>query len=456
MYWRAVITLTLAYCFCNVQASEHRTVEGRACREGLNVILITLDTLRADHLGLYGYYRDTSPNLDRFAATSTVFEAAYANASVTVPSHMSIFTGMYPISHKVERTFDEKGVSLNPGIKTLAEIMDNTGYKTVRFANAKSMDLGLALGFGRGFDEIFPFGLSADLSLADFQIRNEADLAGIVQWFEKNQEGKFFAFIHNASIHDPYLVPGPYDQKFDPDYDGPIIGTPEALYSEVKTRIPERLNDYYVWRDLYWSLVNKSDQREVEHLKALYDGAILWTDNILGRLLNRLNELGIFENTIIVITSDHGEGFGEHGNFLHYRELYDEIIHVPLIIKIPHMQSSRSSALVQSIDIMPTILACLGVRTPDYVEGRSLLPVMMGELASVNPFVSAQFLFNYALRTKEWKFIRTSTLREELYNVLEDPGESINLLDKHTDTAIRYARMLDRLLLRALAVEVKK
>jgi arylsulfatase A-like enzyme len=157
------------------------------------------------------------------------------------------------------------------------------------------------------------------------------------------------------------------------------------------------------------------------------------------------------ENTIIIITSDHGEAFGERGNFLHYQELYDEILHVPLLVRIPGMAGARKGSLVQSIDIMPTILECLGMNVPDSVDGRSFLGIVTGEQSSVNEFVFAQFRSNYAVRSTKWKFIRRASLSEELYDLGRDPGETQNVVDEQAEFRETYARVLDTFVLRSLS-----
>ena len=410
-----------------------------------NIILITLDTVRADHLSLYGYARDTTPNLRALAGQATVYTHAISAGDMTLSSHASIFTGLYPSWHKAH--FDsgyEWGRPLDSRYPTLAEILSNKGYDTdAVIANY----LYLAPGFGldRGFtyhDSAGPvvfLGTSKAFLLRErirtFLTRfykpwqfdvvfrraeeiNAAALAAID--LEKSQGRKFFAFLNYMDAHWPYLPPDRFATLY-PGYD-----------PRIKTNHYEGIEREVI------SLRRPISERERQHLLSQYDGSIAYMDWSLGRLVNALKQRGLYDNTLLIVTSDHGEAFGERAIVGHALSVYQDMVHVPLLIKYP---GQNGSALVEDsvslADLMPTVLALLEYPAPKTMQGRSLMRTASDAAnrpiseTFVHPLIStwsARFLRNQqAIFSGSLKFIRSSKGDRELYDLSRDPNEEHNL-----------------------------
>lgn len=326
-----------------------------------NVVLISLDTLRADHLGCYGYARNTSPNIDRLADRSMVFLNAYTAAPATAESHMSMFTSLYPSVHKVRTTVRDKEVHvLDESIITLPRILKNHGYTTVGFHGGGHVDE--RYGFGRGFDT--------------YLTRRQEQAEG---WLQRHaSDNKFFLFYHTYHVHDPYMPGPPYDTMFDPDYKGKMISDRHALSSGngKQGTVGQR----------YWKLVDKTDPADIAHLSALYDGLIAELDNELGKLLAAIDQYA--PETIIIVLSDHGEAFGEHGDFLHGRH-HREILQVPLIIRLPGAEHGvRVETAFSLVDLAPTILDMLSIPLMEQFQGKALMDLVRGPAPK---FVFAEF-----------------------------------------------------------------
>lgn len=345
-----------------------------------NVILISLDTLRADHLGTYGYERNTSPNLDRLAGNGLVFEQAMSASHWTLPSHAALLTGKDPVALGVLDSAD----TLSSRFETLAEEFDAEGWHTAAFVGSSpSSYIGARRGFDQGFDvyEHLPVphrGLDAHLLLGlsklwykqvDHAIgaaTHQVDL--VARWLESRPDAPFFLFLHLFDVHSdanclPYEAPGEYEGRFISDPRLDFTGChPSGLCAS------ELLMAYATG-----DLDGRPSPSEIQRMIDLYDGGIAYTDAEVGRLLELLDRHGLREDTVIAITSDHGEAFWEHGVPLH-RDLHRENLHVPLILEGPGVPASRSGTVVQNLDVGPTLLelAGLGPRT------RSLLRVLHG------------------------------------------------------------------------------
>jgi arylsulfatase A-like enzyme len=323
-------------------------------------ILISLDTLRADHLGAYGSARPTSPFLDSLAARGTLFENAVVHLPGTLPSHMSIFTGLYPPEHGV---YPEK--ALAPQIRTLPEVLQAEGFLTG--GHTEGGYVAGRYGFARGFDEWSdespmvegPGGLvkSRDAVKRTFRL-------GLDFLKRAREREEFFLFLHTYSIHDPYDPPEKYRAMYwpapPPDRAFPPNGPDLAAFNRGERELVPRA---------------------VEHYEALYDAQIRYTDDVLRDFFAGMAEIGLADSVTVVLTSDHGEEFLEHGKLVH-EQVYHECLHVPLVILRPGQREGRRvSALVQSIDIAPTLFDLAAIR-PDRrppVSGRSLVPLLAGE-----------------------------------------------------------------------------
>ena len=381
-----------------------------------NVVLISLDSLRADHVGCYGYERETTPAVDRLAAEGARFAEAIATSSWTLPTHLTMFTSRYQISHGVVHD----RVALSPAVPTLGEIMKANGYATAGFVSAPYV--AAHYGYARGMD------VYVDLS-ADYGHRREArseivspklnDLA--LPWLEQHKDERFFLFVHNFDIHYDYIPPPPYDTMFDPDYAGTMDGTDFIERADVNRRM---------------------DRRDLDHILALYDGEIRFADDHVGRLLAKIDELGLSDDTLVIVLSDHGDEFFEHGNKGHHRTVYEEVLRIPFVLRWPGKVPAGLVVAepVSLVDLMPTILDLLDIEGPPGMEGRSLVSTLAGESLE-RPAIYAEFFdkrgFNLqvARRTPASKIIQhfnriTHPRRGaiEMYDLAADP------LEKH-DTA---------------------
>ncbi len=341
-----------------------REAENQSVRP--NVILISLDTLRADHLGTYGYQRDTSPNIDALANEGLLFERAYAPSHWTLPSHASMLTGLDPVTLGV---LDSNDYLAGP-YKTLAEHLKGQGYQTCAQVGASPWSyIGSRRGFEQGFDQYlhvpYPQGhfqsiLTRGLNRAWWKYvahNNGAATSQIdtaLRWIRRSKDAPFFLFLHLFDIHSdshdlPYEAPGHFQEQFLPNglegftgLDSKGVGGSERLKAHVRGE-----------RDF------SEIEGQLETIIALYDGGIAYTDHEVGRFLKGLETLGLDDNTIIVITSDHGESFFEHGAPLH-GDLREPNLHVPLIIRAPGLMPARIRDLVQVQDVTPSLLELVG------------------------------------------------------------------------------------------------
>ena len=445
-----------------------------------NIILITMDTVRTDHLSCYGYQRLTTPNLDRFSQEGVVFKNAYATNSWTLPSHASIFTGLYPSKHGADHTSDslhgEAGqkqeyldwyellsrnfTKLSKEHQTLAEILSAGGYRTAGIIGGIfcSSIFGLSRGFDYYDDEIPYFNIRFFLlyqlidhcfSLNDFFTqygylgkRIAADLNNSAfTWLEKNHDQPFFLFINYMDAHTPYIPPPPYDGYFSKIPKNIILRNnppPDASFVTAQT-------------NLINSVISGDHQltpEEKELTVSLYDGGILYLDHYLGLLFEKLKDLKAYDNTIIIITSDHGEAFGEHNQMEHGLTLYEEVLRVPLIIKYPsaypvHGEVEKRTSLV---DLMPTILSFLRYPIPSGIDGENmeksshlLIAELFLGMSKKNHKGTSDLR---ALYEGKEKYIWASHGSGELYNLEKDPQEEKNLIMKFPQKAEAMSMIL--------------
>lgn len=406
--------------------------DGDSKREAANLILISLDTLRADHLGFMGYDRDTSPNLDAFVKEGVIFEQAISQAMWTTPSHASVFTGLAPSVHGAG--VHSKGYSLKTDETTLADLARANGYLTAAFTEGVAVrgTLGFSQGFDRyadGTTRLTTYGLAART------FRSAAD------WLASYGHLPFFLFVHTYQVHYPYDPPKEFREKFG-DHD---LALADQLH--VEGRIDEA-------RPLYVDL---------------YDGEIAYTDQLIGRFLDRVRELGLLENTAVVIFSDHGEYFAEHGEFGHLEGLFDELIHVPLYIRPPgdDRPTRRVPDLVSLTDFFATAVDMMNWDAKIPRDSKSLVPLFRENAAP--PDYEREFVMSeskkaltgvrqetgklvewtersvrsdkekYILSNREWmqaapvdtvvtlKRVPPEAYKEHLYDLEQDPGEQSSL-----------------------------
>jgi arylsulfatase A-like enzyme len=391
-----------------------------------SIILISADALRPDHLGCYGYGRNTSPNIDQLARDSVLFENAVSQASWTLPSVSSLFTSLYPSFCGVH-TWNTR---LPSSEITLPRILRRNGYTTAACINNPLL--------------IPAYGLSQGFDLYDYLDSNmEEQLETVSRWLEVMKNQSFFLYVHLLSPHTPYEAPDPFCRAFgQPEH--PKLGTTTSAINELE-RSGRKLT--------------KSD---LDYLIAQYDGSILYLDDFIKRLLDRLKHLDLYDTSLVILFSDHGEQFQEHGHLTHCHSLYQEEIRIPLIMKPPSgsgLKALRIPGLVRSIDLLPTILDFLKIKPLDFAQGKSLWPLLWGKsyasgatFAELNVFgilaiTKGRFKYVYtdpdiyAQTQKNPDFPRLSIkFFEELYDLEGDPGEKSNLVDLRPDLIRLFRR----------------
>ena len=399
-------------------------------RPGANVLLVSLDTLRADHLELYGYERETAPTLARLAAESVVFERALSQAPKTAPSHMTMMTGRYPSAHGVRNLTGEPQQALSESIPLMAGILAQAGYRTAAFTGGGH--IGETLGFDRGF--------------ARFVARGWAIRRGR-RWLENRsvEFPPFFLFLHTYSIHDPYVPPEDFQIFNPPGYEGDIISNRGELARAAG-------DSWKAQHRLYWDRVDGNSAADLARLEALYDAAILTTDARLRRLLETLESKGLLDTTLLIVVSDHGEEFQDHGGFLH-TTLYEENLRVPLLMRFPGragpaLAGRRIQSTVSLVDLLPTVLDVLGLEGPTDMQGRSLLPFLEEEPEEEDSVVLSEWPGGGARAVQQgrWKLIVGADGEQELYDLIDDPTEQRNLIDRETHHAHRLRRLLSRMM----------
>jgi len=378
-------------------------VEMTGLKKSKNVIIFLEDTLRASKLNLYNPdSRVQTPALDAFAQEAMVFEHANTPENWTKPSVASLFTGQYPRSHEA-RTLP---AVLSEKAQLLSEQFKAAGFRTGGFvANSYVSE---KFGFVQGWDVFRNFVRESGYGPA-IDAENVLHHAG--DWVEKNKEEPFFLYIQTIDPHVPYDPPVEYIKMYDPQpYHGQIKPrkTPELLHQAKQ--IPPKI---------------VFTERDVAHLHALHDGEITQHDKHMGSFITRLKELELWDNTVFMFTSDHGEEFGEHGLWGHGHSVYDELIHVPLIIRTPDGKRGRYSGRVSTMDIAPTALELVGAAPLPMSEARSLKPVLQG-LSMPYPEVSfSDFLDERRMiASKNWKFLVRGNLTTAMFDLAHDPGET--------------------------------
>lgn len=370
-----------------------------------NVILISIDTLRSDRLSLYGYHRPTSPHLEELAGRGIVFDRFYQNGGGTLESHLTMMTSLRPGSHQVTSHNKRR---LEPERITLAETLKSAGYVTAGFVDDGWMagTFGFSQGFdvyddrGGGFREILP------------RVRG---------WIDARGGRPFFLFVHTYDVHSafhelPYDCPGDYQNRY----------TAGARPAFTGCRDGRCASTLLVWlnRQIAAGALEAAEffsPGEVDYISALYDGCINYADDKVAEVLDLLRRRDLFDNSLIIVTSDHGEEFLDHGMVIHAQSAYEEFARVPLVIKMPGQERSgvRIDDLAAMIDVMPTILDRLGIQVPAQAQGSSLLPL----IRTGRP-VHDDVHLEDGIVTARWKYIGDRGL---LFDLKNDPRERLNL-----------------------------
>jgi arylsulfatase A-like enzyme len=438
-----------------------------------NAVLISVDTLRADRLNCYGYQRrSVTPHIDALARDGVLFENHIASSPWTTPSHMSLLTSLVPSAHGLTTSFATLMSRLAQGTSvdrlpearvTLAEAVAASGWTTAAFTGGLTLDP--RFGFDQGFARY-------ETSSRKLRRRNVQPL---YDWIDENQERPFFLFWHTFEVHAPYLETAFVDEVL-----------PPAIALKLKRGIARAAP---VWIEESRSpseqaaLLDRLHAYTLPVCDALYAGGVQSMDHWVGELVGRLRQRGLYDRTLIALTSDHGEQLGERGVDpdargrgifnLHGHTLYDELLHVPLVVKLPHQEyaGTRVRAVTRGIDVMPTVLDVLQLPPPDQMQGASLRGLWEGRPEPPRMAVSESLSTpneKKAVRSDRYKYILSTTAEQaerygrsfiperpraaELYDLALDPHEKVNLLMDATDSAGRMAVALERVLRRALAV----
>ncbi|MCC6446457.1 MAG: sulfatase [Armatimonadetes bacterium] len=395
----------------------------------MNIVLIDIDTLRADHLGCYGYHRPTSPTVDRLASEGMLFENCLAPGIPTTPAHATIYTGMHPIAHRI--VTHGGAADLDNRLPFLPEQLERAGYTTCAIDNLYDIKRWFARGYEFYINPARRHRLGLMVTCDEINRR-------AIPWLKMHAREKFFLFIHYWDLHTPYLPPARYRNLF---YQGdPFDPANKSLEAMDRQIFGE------MWRD-FWFPKLGGYVTDAEYIVSLYDGEIRYLDDGIARLLEALDETGAAEDTLVLLTADHGESMYQHDIFFDHHGLYECNIRVPLIVRWPGRAApgSRFTPMAQHPDLAPTLLDAAGAKIPPETEGQSLVPILTGE--SVEPLYDAVVLgectwqAKWGLRTDRHKFILSrqpdlhgSPVRE-LYDLSHDPGEEINLIDTHPDLA---------------------
>ncbi len=446
-----------------------------------NIILISLDTLSANHLPCYGYTRNTAPNLCQFAQDNILFTNSFANATFTLPSHVTMFTGLLPSVHKVNTVNYDR---LADQIPFLPEILQNNGYETDFYMRQGDDFLPIDKVYYKGIDNIVNTNSVAN---PDFDLWKN----GLQRLKENSIKGKkTFLFLHTYFVHSPYLIGNDKPMYTQKRFDN-IPVTNEALFSCSKTfveyfikafkedvesgywgdktekyetyfskinaninnldtvcRLINEINSVSFNSRYYPQTVDKNDSEQVEYIKALYDQRIHQLDQLLSDIFKRYLASDYIKNTIVIITADHGEEFMEHG-YIRHETLYDSNLKVPLIMYIPGINRTKVNQLTQGADIMPTILDLVGVKNNYRLQGISLVNKILNDSSQQRYIVAERDdREQKVIRDRQYKlFVEDSGKKLvpfELYDVGLDPDETRNIIFKYPDIANRLTRELEK------------
>ena len=405
--------------------SKEESMATRRTRRKPNILLVAIDSLRADHMSCYGYQRLTTPHLDRFAGESTLFERTYSAHVPTTSAYASMLTGMDCMSTQVV-ALRHKG-PLRPEVATLPEILKQQGYNTtcVGFTGNPS---------SRGFDTYLDYagwGSWREGRSPKAQNLNEVAIPELERLASKRKP--FFLFLRHMDPHAPYLPPEPYERMF---YHGDACDPANKSMDPVMSFKPFR--DFFA----SWMPPGVSDQ---EYVVAQYDGAIAYMDACIQSIFTTLDTLGVADETLVIVNGDHGETLYEHECWFDHHGMYDNVLHVPLIIRYPGKVPAgrRVAGFNLHQDLMPTILDLAELDSSEIsFDGASLMPMVQGDVAShASEFYITEctWMRKHGWRTPQWKLIIALEPdfhfkpEIELYNLIEDPKENENVAEAHPD-----------------------
>ncbi len=418
------------------------------------IILISIDTLRPDHLGQYGYPIDTSPNLDEFSREGVLFEDASSTAPWTLPSHASMLTGLYPLRHGAV----SMARKMSETVPTLATLLAERGFETAAVVNStylKEQAWGLDRGFQKHryvFESLRRLGPST-------KVTNQA-----MQWIRGRDDRPLFVFMHYYDVHSSYRSLPKFERLFVKPYEGSADGTNLQLYlADLEEETYQRCREEFAKNPCLLpngSVLDPSvgrpefDERDIAHTVALYDAGIRQIDDELGRLFRFLREWELTDDSLVMVTSDHGEEFFEHGSVEHSTAHYEETIRVPILMRGPGVpKGQRIQERVSLVDVTPTILALAGAAVPAGMDGIDLSQIWRGDVDT--SVFDNRAIFSEASGVRAGKNLRRSIRNgnyklhyevvdrtHQLFDLAVDPTEKINIADDHPEIA---ADLIDQL-----------
>jgi len=410
----------------------------------MNIILVALDTLSARHLGCYGYWRSTSPNLDSFAENATLFENCFAPCIPTQPSFTTMFSGREPLDHGIVAHMG--AFDVRSDVVFIPEILRDAGYHTACLSDL----FGMKPWFKKGWNEYIP-------PVETGPYRNVLNAEGVnraaMAWLNKQKpKSDFFLFIHYWDTHIPYFTPEEYRRKFysgNPGDSGLTSFLPfeDDPFAEWWLREKDKDGKPTGW--IAQLAIESGVERitDAEFVVAQYDSEVLYLDEHISELLGTIEDMGIKDNTFIMFMSDHGEEMYEHGVFFDHHGLYDSNLHTPLIAKLPcQCERRRVVHHVRHHDIAPTLLDLAGIAVPKEMAGTSLVPFLRGEIPDKwrdDSLLTGEnsWMSKWSLRNDNFKLIKARAKDwhgfppRELYNIHSDPGETHNLIEAESKLA---------------------
>ncbi len=400
--------------------------------ENENIIFITVDTLRSDHVGAYGNDIISTPFMDGLAKEGIVFENMYSQTHFTTPSHISMFTSLYLKEHG---SYIMEKQELDRNLKTFPMILKENGYTNGAIISMSAMRPEMVRGIDRGFD-YFKFPLLSSQCTADVTMDR------VEKWLKKNKKRKFFLWLHVYDPHMPYTPPEEFSRKY---YKGDPYSGEDTMSKAVFA---------VWWQEKYHVFIDWLNPiKDINFPATQYMGEISFADYQLGRLKKKLAEYKL-DNTWIILTSDHGEDLGEHGVLFDHQGLYETTLKVPFIMwnkkKLKH---DRKDCLTMSIDIMPTMLDFLGIDNPAHMSGKSLMPVINGKTDKVHDYVFAEGHINFAASVFDGQWRYTEVYKDYDYSseyrpragsfeLYRYPDEELNVYDQNKEIAEKYRKVL--------------
>ena len=416
----------------------------------MNIIMIMIDSLRWDHLGCYGNDWIETPNIDRFAQDAVIFENAYPEGLFTLPVRTSLFTGNFTLNNRAWAYLTNFDVTLSEILDeydyTSAFITDvyhyfkpngnfHRGFHSWNFIRGQECDAYISTPHGKDLNNYMKPAMKGTIvhRLLDQYLRNTAHFKTeedyfasrvfneAIRWVENNHQHheKIFMMVDGFDPHEPWDPPPPFDTKYtDPNYRGPKLIQPK------------------------YGPVDWMTKEELKYVRGLYAGEVSFVDKRVGLFLDKLSELGLMENSLILLLSDHGHPHGDHGTIMKTpQNLYSELIRIPLMVRFPDKQyaGKRIGAPIQIADIAPTLLDIIGQKKETLcMQGQSFLPIITGKESKIRDFAYVGIFGNEdrCIRDEEWSYIhRPEGISDELYNLKEDPKEIENLIGKNPEKA---------------------